>query len=353
MAGRPVVLPWNFATFSGNEPVTTLSDNFSALANIINDSAAGATNYAVDTGTTNNYVVTIVPPPVAYEAGFMIVINPANTNTGASVINANALGNKSILHADGTALTGNEIVAGVAIALVYNGTAFVLANAPLSTVSAPGLQQAPYSGVRLIDECTALPGAYQWNSNNSGAGVTIQAVTTTDAVQKAWGVFQLTIPAGAGFGRASLFSASPIWPGLGACTIDVKAYADTSPSSFGTVYWFGLSDLTNTVSAIEIGLWASVSATNWVGQCMAASTTSSTNGVALVLGTNKLTIQINAAWTSVSFFANGTLIGSPLATNIPTGVLLYPFMWVTKVLTSGAAINAYVDVYDMDYRYSR
>ena len=67
MAGRPNALPWDFSTFTGNEPVTTLSDNFSSLNNIINDSGAGFTSYAIDTGTTNNLIVTLASAPVAYD----------------------------------------------------------------------------------------------------------------------------------------------------------------------------------------------------------------------------------------------------------------------------------------------
>jgi hypothetical protein len=134
MPGRPGTLPWNFATFSGNEPVTTLSDNFSFLNNQINDSGAGFTNYAIDTGTANNLIVTLASAPVAYEAGMMVVTTPAFTNTAASVINVNALGNVSITNLAAIALNGGEISKGAALSLVYDGTQFrIIGPCPLDT----------------------------------------------------------------------------------------------------------------------------------------------------------------------------------------------------------------------------
>lgn len=128
MAGRPGTLPWNFATFSGNEPVTTLSDNFSFLNNQINDSGIGYSNFATDTGTANNYVLTLASAPVAYEVGMMVSFVAANTNTGASVINVNALGSISILTKAGVALSGSEISATKLITLIFNGAQFLIQN---------------------------------------------------------------------------------------------------------------------------------------------------------------------------------------------------------------------------------
>jgi hypothetical protein len=133
MAGRPGTLPWNMATFTGSEPVTTLSDNFSFLNNQINDSGAGFTSYAVDTGTANNMIVTLASAPVAYEAGMMVCTVPAFTSTGAAVINVNALGNVPIVNPANIALQGGEINKNSLISLVYDGTSFrIIGPCPLS-----------------------------------------------------------------------------------------------------------------------------------------------------------------------------------------------------------------------------
>jgi hypothetical protein len=82
---------------------------------------------APDTGTANNLVVTLSPTPSAYVAGMGIITKVANNNTGASVVNANQLGNVSIVHRDGSALVQGELLAGGMIGLMYDGTNFQLA----------------------------------------------------------------------------------------------------------------------------------------------------------------------------------------------------------------------------------
>jgi hypothetical protein len=49
-------------------------------------------NYAVDTGAANALVVTLATSPASYVAGLRISAKVAATNTGASTVNANALG---------------------------------------------------------------------------------------------------------------------------------------------------------------------------------------------------------------------------------------------------------------------
>ena len=123
------------STFTGSEPITRWSDNYSFLNNQINDSGVGFTSYAVDTGTANNLIVTLASAPVAYEAGMMVCTNPAFTNTGASVINVNALGNIPIVNPANIALNGGEISFGSLLALIYDGTSFrILGPCPLNRV---------------------------------------------------------------------------------------------------------------------------------------------------------------------------------------------------------------------------
>jgi hypothetical protein len=87
---------------------------------------SGQLNYEADTGTGNAYACNLSPNPGAYFAGLYVVLKIANTNTGASVLNLNSLGNKNIVRADGTALVGDDLVAGRLACLTYDGTNFVL-----------------------------------------------------------------------------------------------------------------------------------------------------------------------------------------------------------------------------------
>ncbi len=90
-----------------------------------------------------------------------------------------------------------------------------------------------------------------------------------------------------------------------------------------------------------------------VGQCTAGGTATSTTGVAMTAGAyHKLSFQVNAAWTSVSFFADGSAIGAPITTNIPTTAGLTPTLFLSKLLGATPSLY-YIDQYYLDYRYGR
>jgi hypothetical protein len=80
---------------------------------------------------TNTITAVMTPALTAYSAGMGVVFTPANNTTGAATININALGAKSIVRGDGTALESGDLQASTIHALVYDGTNFVVLN-PLS-----------------------------------------------------------------------------------------------------------------------------------------------------------------------------------------------------------------------------
>lgn len=85
------------------------------------------TNYITDTGAVNALVATLSPALGAYAAGVLVQVKVANTNTGATTINVNALGAKTIKKGQGTTdLVAGDIVAGQVISLEYDGTNFQL-----------------------------------------------------------------------------------------------------------------------------------------------------------------------------------------------------------------------------------
>jgi Phage-related tail fibre protein len=82
--------------------------------------------YAAATGSANAYAVTLSPAPTALAAGLALAVQINVANTGASTINVNGLGAKSILNSKGAALTSGKLVANGVYTLRYNGTAFIL-----------------------------------------------------------------------------------------------------------------------------------------------------------------------------------------------------------------------------------
>lgn len=73
---------------------------------------AGGAQYMEDTGAVNAYVLDPVSPKVAAPAlfdGYTITFEPGNVNTGASTVNVNSIGIKSITMEDGTAVPAGYI----------------------------------------------------------------------------------------------------------------------------------------------------------------------------------------------------------------------------------------------------
>jgi hypothetical protein len=84
--------------------------------------------YAIDTGAANALVVTLTPAPTAYNTGEVLIVKAAAANTGATTINKNALGVKSITDYTGAALTAGAIAVSQLLILVYDGTKYIYVN---------------------------------------------------------------------------------------------------------------------------------------------------------------------------------------------------------------------------------
>lgn len=79
----------------------------------------GRFDYLLDTGAANAYVVTFGTAPLSYSAGMSIKMRAINACTGASTINVNSLGVKSIKTFEGATLATGDIVVGI-VHLVYD-----------------------------------------------------------------------------------------------------------------------------------------------------------------------------------------------------------------------------------------
>lgn len=231
------------ATFTGSEPVTTLSDNFNFLNNQINDSGTGFTTYAVDTGTASNLVVTLASAPVAYEAGMMVVTKPAFINTGATVINVNALGNVPIVNPANLALVGGELSVNVAVALVYDGTSFRIIGPCPKNVAIGGL-----TGNTTItcQGYTSVTANLAWTSGTNltitlqglSAGVPVDIVVTNGIGSTQSWFYTVTDPAGNAFTQISAYRSGAIG---GSGLVNLVSTGITVNSA-GAMCFSGMSD---------------------------------------------------------------------------------------------------------------
>jgi len=80
----------------------------------------GTVNFAVDTGTTNSYVVAMDASITTYTDGLQVVFRPLTTNTGEATITLTGLGTKSIRLTDSNPISAGDISAGAVIDVRYS-----------------------------------------------------------------------------------------------------------------------------------------------------------------------------------------------------------------------------------------
>lgn len=123
---------------------------------------------------TNTITGVLAPSLTAYSTGMLVVFTPAGANTGATTLNVNSLGARSVVKRNGTALAANDLVAGIPAVVVTSGTQFVLLN-PLTDMSAAqvlaALLTVDGSGSGLdADLLDGQSSAYYQNAANLNAG---------------------------------------------------------------------------------------------------------------------------------------------------------------------------------------
>ena len=120
---KPVTIPNTFATATTSIPLANLDADFSTVATALND-ASTYSNYALDSGAANAYVVTLSGVTATYQAGLAIQFQATNASTGPCTLNVNGQGAKNIVYPDGSALATNSIVVGAIVSCMYDGTNF-------------------------------------------------------------------------------------------------------------------------------------------------------------------------------------------------------------------------------------
>lgn len=130
---------------------------------------AGATQIATVTGT-DTFVGTLSPALGAYAAGNLFSFVAPNTNTGASTINLNSLGAKSITKLGSTALAAGDIVSGRIYLIEYDGTRFQLINPSASSVASFSAGTTGFTPSTATTGAVTLAGTLA--TTNGGTGLT-------------------------------------------------------------------------------------------------------------------------------------------------------------------------------------
>lgn len=123
-----------------------------------------AERYAIDAGGDDTYAITLSPAPSAYAAGMMVSFTSSTGNTGASTLNVNSLGSKTIKKHGSYDLETGDILASQVVTVIYDGTNFQLISSPF----------------RSNDLCVVRRTSALSINNNSDTAVTFTATDIYD-----------------------------------------------------------------------------------------------------------------------------------------------------------------------------
>lgn len=148
----------------------------------------GTTNYAVDTGTANTYLVALPHTPSGYVDGLRVTFRALNTNTGASTINVSSLGVKSIRLTSGAALAAGDITVGAPLEIFYSTATGFFHLAPNSnTAATAAATSASNASTSASNASTSASNAAtsETNAAASASTATTQASTATTQASNA------------------------------------------------------------------------------------------------------------------------------------------------------------------------
>jgi hypothetical protein len=204
------------------------------MADLVREFQVNAVRVLASVAGTNTITGSMTPDLGSYSTGMMVIFTPANNCTGATTINIDSLGAKSIVKGDGTALESGDLQASTVHFLIYDGTNFVLIN-PLSF----NLVNGTLSGTLSVTGALTLNGALTTDNTSAdevgfkGIPSNVQNTNYTavlsDAgkaiVCTATGGFTYTIPANASvaYPIGTVLTFVNFTSGAGSCTIAITS----------------------------------------------------------------------------------------------------------------------------------
>jgi hypothetical protein len=93
------------------------------MADLAREFQVNAVKVLASVAGTNTITGSLTPDLASYSAGMLVILTPANNNTGATTLNIDSLGALDIQKADGDALVSGDLVAGIPALLVLDSGA--------------------------------------------------------------------------------------------------------------------------------------------------------------------------------------------------------------------------------------
>lgn len=229
------------------------------MADLVREFQVNAVRVLASVAGTNTITGSMTPDLTSYSTGMMVIFTPANNCTGATTINIDSLGAKSIVKGDGTALESGDLQASTIHFMVYDGTNFVLLN-PLSFSLVNGTLSGNFTcnGTLTTDNTTADEPGFKGMPKNTQTGAGYTCVLS-DAGKFIYcgATFTYTIPANASvaypIGTVLTFINSS---GSTACSIAITSDTLTLASAGSTG--------TRTLGGLGVATAIKINTTEWL-----------------------------------------------------------------------------------------
>jgi hypothetical protein len=207
-AGSPNTL--SRTTVLGNSINTTARLNFTGVVDVYNAVPAEVavwvgSDYATAVGGTANAITITVPVPLpaTIPVGTTLEFIAPSSNTGATTLNANALGTIAVVTPAGAACVGGEIRPGLT-RVRYDGTSWRLSSLPAPAMPTASAGVGQFYGINpAVNVGVTLPAGGTW----------VFHLRTIVSASGIWGSFRAT-----GFAAGGALIASPVpteqWDGF-------------------------------------------------------------------------------------------------------------------------------------------
>jgi hypothetical protein len=170
---------------TATDPKSAGDDHFRLVKSVLKNSLPGFTGIILGAGTeaqgatVNDFTVTLSPAPAAYTANTIVAFKATHANTGAATLQIGALGTKTFLSVDGSALSNGDITSGEFVVAIYDGTQFYL----LSGNDRASRDGDTYAGTHNFTGANLTVKDQTANNNSSAAANTkyVDASTAAEA----------------------------------------------------------------------------------------------------------------------------------------------------------------------------
>ena len=199
----------------------------------------GTLNYLTSVSGTNAITATAPVSMSAYVAGQTFRFIAAGANTGAVTLNLNAIGAKSVVKTDGSALVSGDIASGGAVQVIYDGTNFQLlsdsngASETVTTLTATTKVVTPQVG--------SSSGSFTIQSANTTA-MTVDSSQNVGIGTSSPGGYRLNVQGGDAYFGNPVYARSNNYFGATNASVSIQHYTNADWNYSGLNLWRNASN---------------------------------------------------------------------------------------------------------------